>query len=451
MSSNDSDGSGSNSAARSITSSSSRRRFLAATGAGTTVSLAGCLGMGGGSDDVINAALVGGPGDLVDELLDEYVIDETGVEVDTSILPFNDLLETLSTNFEGEDDTYDIVMMDDPWFPRFADHLDPLRDWVDDVPEDEMIDATLSIGKWPPEDAAAPPGADGDPTLKALCAVGNAQLMVYNEALYDEVGAGEPETWEDVYETGQQISDDVDDAEGYVIRGEHGNPIMADFYALGVSMAGPMFDDDWNFNWDSDEGVEAFEFFTQDLASISPDEIASFDSEQVLNSLGDGSAAAAAQWPSGVTDLLDEDAAEEHDNIASAVLPAGNHGNAPQQGNWLLGINTYTDDESKEEAGQILESFVSAEAQQQYVELGGVPFRHDTFENNPDAEEWFPALSESLENAVFRPRTPEWEEIEVTVGGHLNEAMIGEKTPEEAVEDATEDVEDLLDDAGYYG
>jgi multiple sugar transport system substrate-binding protein len=430
--------------------STSRRGFLAVAGAGATLSLAGCVGDGNGDGDQLRAALAGGPGDRVDQLLDDYVMDEAGVDVETSILPYDQLFETMTTNLEQENTEFDIVMMDDPWLPRLANNLEPIEDYIDDIPRDQLIDTTIDIGTWPPTRGGIPPESeDLEPQLRALCAVGNTQLFVINERHYEEVGHDAPETWQDVYEAGQDISEQIEGTDGYVIRGQRGNPIMANFFGLGMSIVGDMFDEDWRYSWNDEEGIEACRFYTRDLRSISPEGVASFDSDEVVQRLADGRAAAGPAWPATVGSLVNEDESEEYDNIRSLVMPKGQR-RAPQQGNWMLGINTHVDDSNKEDAAQIIREFVSEEAQERYVELGGVPFRHDTFENNMGAQPWFPALYESLQTAQWRPRTQEWNEIEVTQGRQLNTALVGETEPEEAMNTAGEEIEAILEDSGYY-
>jgi multiple sugar transport system substrate-binding protein len=281
--------------------------------------------------------------------------------------------------------------------------------------------------------------------------VGNTQLFAYNQALYEEVGASTPpETWDDVASAGQMISEQVDGANGYIIRGKRGNPINANFYGLGNSMAGDMFSDEWRYNWDEQTGVETLDFYVNTLASISPDGVASFDSDRVLQGLGNGSVAQSVAWPSAASLLLDPEQADAADDIRFTVIPEGQR-RAPQQGNWIAGINSAVSDAKKRAAGEVIRSFVSKEAQQRYVELGGVPFRHDTFEENIDAQPWFSALYESLQTAKWRPRTPLWNRIAVEHGRNLNAALVGDMTPEEAMQANNDSIEGILEGAGYYG
>jgi len=458
---------------------STRRAFLVTTGTTGAAALAGCSGgtnagtdgddgsSGGdggsdggggtstssssGSETTIKLAVSSGDGELIDRLLKEYIESEVGVTTETTVLPNANLYERVTTMFRSENSTFDIVAMDDPWMPEFARHLAPIRDHVDELPTDQIIDQTLNIGTWPTPEEAVPPNAMGsEPQLKALCAVGNSHIFVVNERLYNEVGEDLPETWDDVYRAGQKITEQIDGAYGYAMRGQSGNPITSSYFSVGMSMAGDMFSEEWRYDWADQSGVDSARFFLDDLKSICPPGVASFDNSQVLSGLADGSVAAGLQWPSGTSLLLNEDQAAEYENIRFVPVPEGDQRAAPVQGNWLLGINSYSSAEKQSAAADVLKTFVSKEAQDRYVDLGGVPFRHDTFEDNMDQQPWFEALYGSLQNAKPRPRTPLWSEIEVAQGQQLNAALVDETEIETAMSTAGSEIESILQDNGYY-
>jgi multiple sugar transport system substrate-binding protein len=434
-----------------------RRKFLAGAGAASATALAGCFGIlgGGGSDpDELSVAAVEGSGRLFQQLVNEYVEDDTGITVNVQLFPYANLFERTQSVLSTRGNEFEIIFMDDPWFPQFAPDLDPIRQWVpEDLPDDQLIDTVKNIATWPTPGAPNIPSAEGlEQRRRGQVIVGNTQLFAYNQAYYDQVGADEPETWGDVYEAGQQINQQVDGANGYIIRGRRGNPVMANFFSLGNAIGGQMFDDSWRYNWSGQDGVDAVDFYINDLKSISPDGVTSFDSDQILTSLSDGSAAQAPAWPSAASTLLSENS-EQADNLGFIPIPQGHIGaqrRAPTQGNWIMGINSYISDANKESAGEVIRSAISKEAQQTYVELGGVPFRHDTFEENMDAEPWFPALYESLQTAQYRPRTPLWSEIQVQHGTLLNSALAGEISAQECINQGQNTVESILSDAGYY-
>ncbi|WP_227378791.1 extracellular solute-binding protein [Haladaptatus halobius] len=439
----------------------SRRRFLAGA-AGGAASLAGCTGFGGGGGGSnpknvkpaksIKVAAVSGEGDLFQRLVKDYVEEDTGVTVNISKFPYANLFEKTNSVLGTKGKAYDILFMDDPWFPQFASHCEPIEKWMpQSLPKDQIIKTCIDIGTWPAPKGPKVPSAQGmDQTIRGQVVVGNTQLFVYNKKYYEQVGAKTPpKTWDDVLAAGKKISQQVDGADGYIIRGKRGNPINSNFFSLGMSKAGDMFNKNWKYKWDKQKGVDALNFYVNDLKSISPDGVTAFDSDQVLTSVGNGSAAQSPAWPAASSLLLDPKKAKEAKDLEFTMIPEGTR-RAPQQGNWIAGINRYVSDEKKKAAGKVINSFISKKAQDKYVKLGGVPFRHDTFKNNMDAQPWFDALYKSLQNAVWRPRTPLWTEIEITQGKYLNSALTGSITPKKALTNVNNEVEKLLKESGYY-
>ncbi|WP_126664496.1 substrate-binding domain-containing protein [Haloterrigena salifodinae] len=440
-----------NSGSAATTKRRSRRRFLAGVGGAAAVTgLAGCLG-GSGNDSDVSIIAVEGEGRLVENLIDDYVRDETDLSIDVTLFPYANLYERVSSVLTTSGTGYDAILMDDTWFPQFATYLDPLEQWLPDgLPTDQLIDTTVDITTWPTPGAPTVPSAEGmDEEIRGQVVVGNTQMFVYNTAYYEEVGEEEPETWDDVLRAGKSIDEGISDTNGYVIRGQRGNPANTNFMSIGWSNLGDMFDEDWKYQWDSSEGEDVVSFFVDDLKSISPDGVGSFNSDQVLNRIGEGSAAQGMAWPAAASTLLDDDTAEA-DNLEFIPIPEGEVQQAPMQGNWLLGINSNVSDSRKEDAGTVIQSIISKEAQDRYVDLGGVPFRHDTFQDNMDAEPWYEALYESLQNAKPRPRTPLWNEIDVTQGEYLNSALTGDMSPSDVVSQTKNEAESILENAGYY-
>lgn len=430
----------------------SRRRFLAATGGTAAAGLAGCVGpLSGGGEDVVTVAAVEGSGRLFQRLIEDYVEDDAGVTVDVSLFPFANLLEKSNSVLTTESDAFDVAFLSDAWFPRLAPHCAPIERWLpEDLPRDQFIDVTTDVATWPSPDERTVPSAEGmDRRLRGVVAVGNNQMYAYNRAHYEAVGESEPQTWDDVLRAGRKIDERVDGASGYVIRGKRGNPINANFFGMAITKAGDMFDRNWRYRWDEPPGLDALRFYVEDLKAISPDGVASFDSDQVLNRLGEGSAAQAPVWPSAASLLIDSDETAEADNLAFTVVPKGRR-RAPLHGSWIAAINKYIDDRKKRAAGKVLRSFVSREAQNRYVQLGGIPFRHDTFRENMDVHPWFDTLYESLQTASVRPRTPFWSELVITQGQYLNSALAGEITPRRALTKINDNVENTLEKAGYY-
>jgi multiple sugar transport system substrate-binding protein len=446
--------------------SATRRRFLAGVATGGTIALSGCLtgltgkgantdgGTAGGTKNngngQIKVAAVEGSGRLFQRLINEYVEDDTGISVDVTLVPFANLFAELRSVLGTEGDAYDLIFLADIWLPQFGPDLEPLKRWMPSkYPEKEMIQKCITEGTWPTPGPKGVPSSEGfKEQLRGQVVVGNCQLFAYNESYYRKVGAKTPpETWDDVLSAGKKIDEQLNDVNGYVIRGKRGNPITTNFFNIASSKAGDMFDENWKYTWDEPLGVNALRYYVNDLKSISPEGVAAFNSDEVLARLGNGSAAQGNVWPAAASLLLKQ--SDVKDDIAFTICPKGKR-RAPEIGTWMAGINKYTSKSKKKAAGRVISSFISKEAQKKYVELGGLPFRHDTFKNHMNASPFFNALYKSQQKAEFRPRTPLWTQLEVTMGTYLNTALTGNISPQAAMAKINDEFEELLDITGYY-
>ncbi len=64
---------------------------------------------------------------------------------------------------------------------------------------------------------------------------------------------------------------------------------------------------------------------------------------------------------------------------------------------------------------------------------------------------FFKAMAASLEApAQWRPRTQEWNAVETILGTHVNAALAGIETPEDAIAKAATEIEKQMREKGYY-
>lgn len=399
----------------------------------------------------ISILTVNNEGQLIQRLAEEYVSPETGIDIDLTLYEYERLFDETRSILGGRAAAYDVLLIDDPWFPLFATHFDPIERWLPEgLPEQQFIQPTLDVVEWPPPRGPIIPRAeDIEPRRRGVVLVGNSQLFGYNPTLYEQVGASKPQRWEDVYRAGQKITDSTEDRYGFAIRGEPANPINSHFYSLCMTEIGNMFDSNWRYQWNTTDGVDTLSFYVNDLKSISPPGVHAFDSEDILPRLVGGNVAAATVWPGEASVMVNSLQDGQAIDIEFMQPPAGMR-HAPLQGNWIAGINSYTSKAKKRAAGRVLQSCISFQAQNRYVDFGGIPFRHDTFQENMNATPWMSALYESLQNTKWRSRTPLWNSIANRQGEFVSRALIDNLTPSSALDRTESAIETILADAGYY-
>ena len=70
--------------------------------------------------------------------------------------------------------------------------------------------------------------------------------------------------------------------------------------------------------------------------------------------------------------------------------------------------------------------------------------------DDPYRAEALAAFAEGAKHAFAVPSIPEWVETTNIVFPELQAAIVGDKTPQQALDDAAAAVDELMQDAGYY-
>ncbi|HYM91197.1 MAG TPA: extracellular solute-binding protein, partial [bacterium] len=101
----------------------------------------------------------------------------TGVRLNLIEYPYPSLYEKLVTAFQANAATFDVVMLDDPWMPKFGSEgwLAPLDAAPFNLARDpDIFPVVYDLGSWPPPRGPIPPGEATKPRhLEAITLVGN--------------------------------------------------------------------------------------------------------------------------------------------------------------------------------------------------------------------------------------------------------------------------------------
>src|SRR6476659_1776670 len=104
---------------------------------------------------------------------------QTGVHINIAEFPYANLFEKELIDLNAHSGAYDLIMLDDPWFPKFASlnvlsDLSPLlQKRGKSGPDDDFVTASLALCREPYQTG----------TLLALPYVGNSQLFFYRKDL----------------------------------------------------------------------------------------------------------------------------------------------------------------------------------------------------------------------------------------------------------------------------
>ncbi len=358
-----------------------------------------------------------------------------GLSIDIVQAPYSNLFEKAANAGATRSGTYDLILMDDPWLPFFAEngYLEELGAYFQaigtDGPDNDFVSKAIALCRNP----------YGTGKYVCLPYVGNAQMFFYNPATFAEYGLkGAPKNWDDVYEVMSNITKAGKGRKfGYVLRGQEGNPVVANFMPVFWSFGGKMFDKDRNPQVNNAAGLRALNFFL-DLKKISPPGAESFNADELGTYLLQGTAAASINWPNWVATFEDPNQSRVVGQMGYAPIPAGTMPGSSEIGHWLLGISSAS--KNKQAAFDFLNWATSPEQIKISASRGNPPVRFSVF-TDPDLtsqEQFrhFPILMEAINYSTPRPRHPKWPEIENAFGVELSKAVAGTISAKDALDRA---------------
>jgi multiple sugar transport system substrate-binding protein len=399
----------------------------------------------GGGKQLTLAVNSGVEGDALKQAARDYEA-QTGVHVNIAEFPYANLFEKELIDLNARTGAYDLIMLDDPWFPKFATKnsltdLAPLYEKRGiKGPDDDFVPSSIALCRHPYESG----------TLYALPYVGNSQLFFYRKDIFEKHGLKEPATWDDVLAAARTISEREPAGapgggkmHGYVMRAAQGNAAVADFMPIFWAYGAEMFDEGGKPTVNSPEGIAALKFMLE-LGKYAPPGYASFNADEVNAHLLQGTAAMSINWPAWISSIDDPAKSKVIGKMEFTVMPGAAKPGRAEIGNWLIGIPRSA--KNADAAFDFLVWATSAEQMKRSALRGNPPTRRSVF---VDAEllakfPAYPTQLRSLENSRPRPRTPAWNEIENAFGIFLSKANSGELSPEDAMNQANAKIAEII-------
>ncbi|MCC5034408.1 sugar ABC transporter substrate-binding protein [Streptomyces sp. WAC 00631] len=234
------------------------RTLIATAVAGSL--LAACAGAGGtaSEDGSINVLMVNNPPMTeLQKLTAEHFTKETGIEVNFTVLPENDVRDKISQDFSNQAGQYDVATISNYEAPIYAGNgwLHALDSYV---AEDEAFDQ---------DDVLEPmrlslTGEDGK--LYGQPFYGESSFLMYRRDVFEKHGLTMPEkpTWQEVADLAAEVDAEEKGMKGICLRGLPGwGEVMAPLTTVVNTFGGTWFDADWNARLTSPEFTEATEFY----------------------------------------------------------------------------------------------------------------------------------------------------------------------------------------------
>jgi len=349
-----------------------------------------------------------------------------GIHVEVVELPYSNLFEKEELDLTSRTGAYDVVMMDDPWFPLMSDNGNLAE--LPRAPDADFLPSCVEVCKT-------------NGRFFALPYVGNAQLFFYRQDLFAKYNVAPPKTWDDVLAAAKTIGE-REKMFGYVMRAAPGNAVVADFMPLLWAFGGDVLKDG-KADCDSPAAIDALRFMLQ-LGKYTPPGYAGFNADEVSAHLLQSTAVMSINWPAWIGAMDDPAKSKVVGKIGFIPMPAERQKGVGELGSWLVAVPTASHNTS--DAFDFIFWATDAAQMKQAALRGNPPTRRSVFESPDLIAKFraFPAQLASLESSRPRPRTRQWNEIENAFGIYLSKANAGSMDPAEAMRQAARDINAIV-------
>lgn len=380
-------------------------------------------------------------------VVDMYV-DQTGNEVDIDATPYNGVLEKARNAVRAGESPYDILNIDSGWTIEFY-QSDVLRPLAEVEAGYAMPPEVFTCGDSYFWNAEADYRTSDGGKLMAIPPNCNTHVLVYRSDLVPEP----PQTYDALLEQCQAVQNKPD-LYGYATRGERGNGIHYDFMPYLLGYGGKIANDpktgDYTVVVNSPEALAALNRFIEIQKACAPDNVGAMGQGDVIQLMAAGSAAMVQSVVAAWANYTDPTKSAVVDTVAAAPLPEGPGGRGVAIGNWHFAIPRNIPDDRAQASMAFFKWFLTKEAQIAYAEAGGIPVRADVLEELSAQPEyaWMAAYKTNLEAGTHPIGFAEGAAVEGVMGLKLNQALIGDLSPAEALNQAAEEIHKIFADSG---
>jgi ABC-type glycerol-3-phosphate transport system substrate-binding protein len=249
-----------------------------------------------------------------------------------------------------------------------------------------------------------------------------------------------PQTLEDYVAVAQELT--TDDFYGVAMQPQRGYKIMEEWKNWLHAAGGELFDDEGNVVINSPEAQRALELYIETYNAAAPDDSLNWGFDEALRAVASGRAATMLSYNWMLPTLNAEGgvAGDLAGNFKLHEVPGGKA--VLGTWHWAIAANS----EQKDAAWTFISWLTSKEIDRQRVIAGGAPTRRSVVSDEEVweqgyGEDYYTTVLGILEDAAPLATGTAAEEIIEIVGTELSAAVAGQKTVEEALDDAARGVE----------
>jgi multiple sugar transport system substrate-binding protein len=385
-------------------------------------------------DAIVRAALVGGP--MYDPLYEAIPAfeQESGLTVEiVAQRPHPELNAFVKSALGSGHADIDLLSTHTKYAPSQAQWLAPI---TDEVPRDVVADLLPRAAEL----------ARIDGQLLQVPRNLDVRLLHYRRDLVERV----PDSWADLAAVAGALT--RPGFHGFLFPGRDSG-LFGTFYEMLVSAGGELFDESLRPAFDSEAGEWAVAMIAElhQVRRVTPRELPSWHYDEISASFRSGNAALVCDWPGSYHLYTNPNACRHAAQVGLALLPRGPAGSRAA----YAGCHSFAlprGSRNHEGGAALLRFLTSFDAQLGEARRGAIPCRASALRRvreeaagNPDQAHRWELLAETERFMIIPPRFASYPLCEDAIWQAVQRAMIGERSPVEAVAQATADIHAIVD------
>jgi ABC-type glycerol-3-phosphate transport system substrate-binding protein len=382
----------------------------------------------------------------------------TGVKVRIEKVPPGQIRQKAVLDLSSKTGTYATHAADPMYYPLYA-----ANKWVE--PLDKYLnDASLTDKSWYQYEDILKAWRDADSVDGKPYGIpydGEVTVQVYRKDLYDAKGLKPAETYDQLLSNAKALNDPANRTYGLALRGFSG--AGQNMYIYPSLFRG--FGGSWFHGKDvvvnSPEAVKALQWYVDALTAYAPPAVRNWNWPDIADAFSQGTVATYLDAHSSAAVLNNPEKSKVIGKIAYARWPKGPNGKRVTSiWNWGFPINAALTDKQKKATWLFIEWATSAETQARTSWKFAGPAKRSGVNRTSSwksaefaaamkgsGDNFIPAALESLEQDTdvdWRPRVPQWPAIGETMATAIQSALVGQKKPKEALDEAQARIQQIL-------
>ncbi|MEP7084460.1 MAG: extracellular solute-binding protein, partial [Betaproteobacteria bacterium] len=290
---------------------------------------------------------------------------------------------------------------------------------------------------------------------------GEVTVQVYRKDLYAAKGLKPAETYDQLVANAKALNDPANRIYGVALRGFAGAGQNMYIYPSLFRGFGGSWGTGNSIVVNSPEAVRALTWYVDTLTLYAPPAVRNWNWPDIADAFSQGTVATYIDAHSSAAVITNPEKSTVVGKIAYARWPKGPNGKRVTSiWNWGFPINAALTDKQKNATWLFIEWAASAETQARTSwKFAGAAKRSGinrmSLWRSPEfatamkeaGDNFIPAALESLENDTdvdWRPRVPQWPAIGETMATAIQSALVGQKKPKEALDEAQARIQQIL-------